>query len=62
MRGWIRMTLLGAAVAVAFAACARAEGITAPDGAAWDGAPVPPESTPQSDSTGRWGGHLGSGG
>lgn len=72
MRGWIRMTLLAAAVAAAPAACTRADGIAAPDaadavldetatppdgGTMDEGAPTEPDST-----DGRWGGHLGSGG
>lgn len=70
MRGWIRMTLLAAAVAAASGACARADGIAAPDaaGAVLDGT-APPDAgtteeggTTQTDSTGRWGGYIGGGG
>ncbi|HEU0302392.1 MAG TPA: hypothetical protein VFR37_23235 [Longimicrobium sp.] len=59
MRGWIRMTLLVVAMAAVSAACSRADGIAAPEAADV----VRDEGgTTQSDSTGRWGGYIGSGG
>jgi hypothetical protein len=63
MRAWIRALVLAALLCVAAGACARGGDIAAPDAgdARMDGAPA--DSTHTSpDTTGRWGGFLGSGG
>ena len=70
MRGWMRMTVLAAALAAAAGACTRADGIAAPDTAdgVLDETPPPPDAgtmddgTPPDSTDRRWGGHLGSGG
>jgi predicted small lipoprotein YifL len=63
MRAWIRALVLAALLCVAVGACGRGGDIAAPDAgdARMDGAPA--DSTQaSSDTTGRWGGFIGSGG
>lgn len=73
MRGWMKTLLLAVALTAAAGACGQAERLAAPDAGrpAADAAPLPGDSgqaprdeTPPAepaDSTGRWGGGLGSG-
>ena len=64
MRGWTKALLLALALAAAAGACGRTGDLTGPgadrtpslDEASLDQPPAPP-----ADSTGRWGGGLGSG-
>jgi hypothetical protein len=65
MRGWTRALLLAALACAAAGACARGGEIAAPDGARMDEGAPPPDpagANTQGDSSGRWGGYIGSGG
>ena len=67
MRGWTKALLLAVLACAAVGACARDGDLTAPEAAAavMDEGATPPDtsgSTTHGDSTGRWGGFIGSGG
>lgn len=72
MRGWTKALLLAVVLAAAAGACGRADHLTSPDDGRTpsadlaplpDGglAPLDEPPPPPADSTGRWGGGLGSG-